>query len=107
MDHLCPLLPLPAAIYMFLMISHFESSMYLYSIMRAFQTIIGVPIIWFIIVMLLPYSPRPGTLGYWLMEGTNKTSELRLGSCSHPSEQEPFFQKTNVFIIPHKTSQKP
>ena len=59
---------LAAAIYMILMISHFESSMYLYSIMRAFQTIIGVSIAWFINVKLLPYPPRPGTLSYWLME---------------------------------------
>ena len=59
---------LAAAIYMILMISHFESSMYLYSIMRAFQTIIGVSIAWFINVKLLPYPPRPGTLSYWLTE---------------------------------------
>lgn len=52
--------------YMILMISHFESSMYLYSIMRAFQTIIGVTIAWFINVKLLPYPPKPGTLSYWL-----------------------------------------
>ena len=57
---------LAAAIYMILMISHFESSMYLYSIMRAFQTIIGVTIAWFINVKLLPYPPKPGTLCYWL-----------------------------------------
>ena len=59
---------LAAAIYMILMISHFESSMYLYSVMRAFQTIIGVSIAWFINVKLLPYPPRPGTLSYWLTE---------------------------------------
>ena len=64
-----------AAIYMILLISHFESSMYLYSVMRAFQTIIGVSIAWFINVKLLPYPPRPGTLSYWLMERTKKTSE--------------------------------
>lgn len=61
---------LAAAIYMILMISHFESSMYLYSIMRAFQTIIGVSIAWFINVKLLPYPPKPGSLSYWLMERT-------------------------------------
>lgn len=59
---------LAAAIFMILMISHFESSMYLYSVMRAFQTIIGVSIAWFINVKLLPYPPKPGTLSYWLME---------------------------------------
>lgn len=66
---------LAAAIYMILMISHFESSMYLYSVMRAFQTIIGVSIAWFINVKLLPYPPRPGTLSHWLMERTKNTSE--------------------------------
>lgn len=57
---------LAAAIYMILMISHFESSMYLYSIMRAVQTIIGVTIAWVINVKLLPYPPKPGSLSYWL-----------------------------------------
>ena len=55
---------LAAAIFMILMISHFESSMYLYSIMRAFQTIIGVTIAWVINVKLLPYPSRPGSLSY-------------------------------------------
>lgn len=57
---------LAAAIYMILMISHFDSSMYLYSIMRAFQTIIGVTIAWLINVKLFPYPPRPGSFSYWL-----------------------------------------
>ena len=55
---------LAAAIFMILMISHFESSMYLYCIMRAFQTIIGVTIAWVINVKLLPYPSRPGSLSY-------------------------------------------
>lgn len=59
---------LAAAIYMILMISHFESSMYLYSIMRAIQTILGVCIAWVINVKLLPYPPRPGSLSYRLAE---------------------------------------
>lgn len=63
---------LAAAIYMILMISHFESSMYLYSVMRAFQTIIGVSIAWFINVKLLPYPPKPGTLSHWLAKKLNK-----------------------------------
>ena len=63
---------LAAAIYMILMISHFESSMYLYSIMRAFQTIIGVIIAWVINVKLLPYPPVPGTLSHWLAERSAK-----------------------------------
>lgn len=57
---------LAAAIYIILMISHFDSSMYLYSIMRAFQTIIGVSIAWVINVKLLPYPPKPGSFSYWL-----------------------------------------
>ena len=63
---------LAAAIYMILMISHFESSMYLYSIMRAFQTIIGVSIAWFLNVKLLPYPPIPGSLSYWLTQVFSK-----------------------------------
>ena len=57
---------LAAAIYMILLIAHFDSSMYLYSVMRALQTIIGVTIAWFINVKLLPYPPKPGTLSYWI-----------------------------------------
>jgi len=66
---------LAAAIYIILMISHFESSMYLYSVMRAFQTIIGVSIAWFINVKLLPYPPNPGTFSYWLTEKASKKSD--------------------------------
>lgn len=57
---------LAAAIYIILMITHFESRVYLYSIMRAFQTIIGVGVAWLINVKLLPYPAKPGTLSYWL-----------------------------------------
>lgn len=70
---------LAAAIYMILMISHFESSMYLYSIMRAFQTIIGVSIAWFINVKLLPYPPKPGSLSYWLAEKNKRESKEQEG----------------------------
>lgn len=49
---------LAAAIYIILMITHFESRVYLYSIMRAFQTIIGVGIAWLINVKLFPYPTR-------------------------------------------------
>ena len=59
---------LAAAIYIILMISHFESRVYLYSIMRAFQTIIGVSIAWLINVKLFPYPPTPGSLSYLLMK---------------------------------------
>lgn len=58
---------LAAAIYIILMLSHIDSSMYLYSVMRAFQTIIGVIIAWVINVKLLPYPPKPGSLSYLLM----------------------------------------
>lgn len=63
---------LAAAIFIILMLSHFESSMYLYSIMRAFQTIIGVTIAWIINVKLLPYPPQPGSLSYLLMRKNGK-----------------------------------
>ena len=68
---------LAAAIYMILMISHFESSMYLYSVMRAFQTIIGVSIAWFINVKLLPYPPKEGTLSWWLTRKLEKRNLSR------------------------------
>lgn len=66
---------LAAAIFMILLITHFDSSQYLYSIMRAFQTIIGVSIAWVINVKLLPYPPKPGTLSYWLAERTEKKNK--------------------------------
>lgn len=59
---------LAAAIYIILLVSHFNSSGYLYSIMRAFQTLIGVGIAWVINVKLLPYPAKPGTFSYWLTE---------------------------------------
>ena len=65
---------LAAAIFIILMLSHFESRVYLYSIMRAFQTIIGVVVAWFINVRLLPYPPRPGSLSHWL---TNRLDRKR------------------------------
>ena len=66
---------LAAAICIILLISHFESSVYLYSVMRAFQTVIGVFVAWFINVKLLPYPPKPGTLSHWLTERQNRTKE--------------------------------
>ena len=59
---------LAAAIYIILLVSHFNSSGYLYSIMRAFQTIIGVLVAWIINVKFLPYPAKPGTFSYWLTE---------------------------------------
>lgn len=66
---------LSAAIYIILMISHFESRVYLYSLMRAFQTVIGVVVAWFINVKLLPYPPKPGTLSYWLANKCARKTE--------------------------------
>lgn len=66
---------LAASIYLILIISHFENSMYLYSIMRAFQTIIGVVIAWVINVKLLPYPPTPGSLSYWLLKRRAQAEE--------------------------------
>lgn len=59
---------LAAAIYIILMLSHFESGVYLHSVMRAFQTIIGVFVAWLINVKLLPYPPKPGSLSYWFSQ---------------------------------------
>ena len=55
-----------AIIYIILIVNHFEGSMYLYSLMRAFQTVIAVFIAWLINVVLLPYPTKPGTLSYYL-----------------------------------------
>lgn len=63
---------LAAAIYIILMVTHIDTSMYLYSIMRAFQTIIGVSIAWFINVKLLPYPAKPGSLGDRIMKRIEK-----------------------------------
>ena len=66
---------LSAAIYIILMISHFESRVYLYSLMRAFQTVIGVVVAWFINVKLLPYPPKPGSFSYWLTKKLDKRKQ--------------------------------
>ena len=63
---------LSAAIYIILLVSHFNSSGYLYSIMRAFQTLIGVGVAWVINVKLLPYPAKPGTFSHWLTEKLDK-----------------------------------
>ena len=63
---------LAAAIYIILLVSHFNSSGYLYSLMRAFQTIIGVGVAWVINVKLLPYPAKPDTFSYWLTEKLDK-----------------------------------
>ena len=66
---------LAAAIYVILLVSHFNSGGYLYSVMRAFQTIIGVGVAWIINVKLLPYPAKPGTFSYWLTEKLDKKRE--------------------------------
>lgn len=47
---------LAAAIFVILMISHADDERYIYSVLRAFQTIVGVFIAWLINVKLFPYS---------------------------------------------------
>lgn len=63
---------LSAAIFIILMISHFETPVYLRSVMRSFQTIIGVGVAWVINVKLLPHPAKPGTFGYWLEQKLQK-----------------------------------
>lgn len=63
-----------AIIFVILMVNHFEGSMYLYSLMRAFQTLIAVFIAWLINVVLLPYPAKPKTLSYWLAQKLDKST---------------------------------
>lgn len=49
---------LAAAIFIILMISHADDERYIYSVLRAFQTIAGVFIAWLINVKLLPYPGK-------------------------------------------------
>lgn len=48
-----------AIYYISLMLRHFENSVYLYSVMRVVQTVLGVFIAWFINVKLWPYHGKP------------------------------------------------
>jgi len=50
---------LAAAIFIILMVSHANDDRFLYSILRAGQTIVGVLIAWLINVKLFPYPRRP------------------------------------------------
>ena len=59
---------LAASIAVILMISHFESSVYLHSLMRAVQTIVGVSIAWLVNVKLFPYPVTEGSLSAWLLQ---------------------------------------
>ena len=68
---------LAAAIYIILMVTHIDTSMYLYSLMRVVQTIIGVSVAWLLNVKLLPYPPEPGSLSYYLREKRKEIREKR------------------------------
>ena len=59
---------LSASVFVILLIAHFDRAQYLFSLMRAFQTIIGVSIAWVINVKLLPYPAVPGSFSYWIAE---------------------------------------
>ena len=59
---------LSASIAVILIISHFESSVYLRSLMRAVQTVVGVSIAWLVNVKLFPYPVTEGSLSYWLRQ---------------------------------------
>ena len=68
---------LAASIAVILMISHFESSVYLHSLMRAVQTIVGVSIAWLVNVKLFPYPATKGSLSAWLLQRRERRSTLR------------------------------
>ena len=68
---------LAASIAVILMISHFESSVYLHSLMRAVQTIVGVSIAWLVNVKLFPYPVTEGSLSAWLLQRRERRSTLR------------------------------
>lgn len=64
-----------AIVFVLLALKHFESSMYLYSLMRVFQTLLAIAVAWLLNVKLLPYPPTPGSLSYWLMKRNKKDTE--------------------------------
>ena len=74
---------LSASIAVILMISHFERSVYLYSLMRVVQTVAGVSIAWLVNVKLFPYPVRKGSLGHWLLQkrARKKTPRAADDSC--------------------------
>ena len=49
---------LAAAIFIILLIYHADDNRYLYAVLRAFQTVIGVFVAWLVNVVLLPYPSR-------------------------------------------------
>lgn len=64
-----------AIVFILLALKHFDSSMYLYSVLRVCQTLLAIGIAWLLNVKLLPYPPTPGSLSYWLMQRTKKENE--------------------------------
>lgn len=64
-----------AIIFILLTLKHFESSMYLYSLLRVFQTVLAIGVAWLLNVKLLPYPPTPGSLSYFLMKRNRKDTE--------------------------------
>ena len=68
---------LSASIAVILIISHFESSVYLRSLMRAVQTVVGVSIAWLVNVKLFPYPATKGSLSAWLLQRRERRSTLR------------------------------
>ena len=49
---------LTAVIYIILLISHADDHRYVYAVLRAFQTVIGVFVAWFVNVLLFPYPGK-------------------------------------------------
>ena len=68
---------LSASIAVILIISHFESSVYLRSLMRAVQTVVGVSIAWLVNVKLFPYPATKGSLRAWLLQRRERRSTPR------------------------------
>ena len=66
---------LAAAILIVLMVSHADDGRYLYAVLRAFQTVVGVFVAWLINVKLFPYParPKPGQKAEPSEEPTEKT----------------------------------
>lgn len=49
---------LASVIYIILLISHADDNRYIYAVLRAFQTVIGVFVAWLVNVLLFPYPGR-------------------------------------------------
>ena len=68
---------LSASIAVILIISHFESSVYLRSLMRAVQTGVGGSFAWLVYVKVFPYPATKGSLSAWLLQRRERRSTLR------------------------------